>query len=266
VIALGEHMAKRLTMKGVAPERIRVVPTWENATEVVSTPRSSNPFLAAHGLSDSFVVLYSGNLGAAHDFGTLLDAAERLRDRSDIVFLIAGGGPRLPWVRTEVEERRLANVRFLPYQPRDTLRYSLSAGDVHVVTLRENFQGLLVPSKFVGALASGRPLLYVGPCEGEIPDAVRAGECGCVIAPGDSTAFAEAIVALQADDTKRERMGRNARKLFEERYTREKAVADFSRILREVHYNPRDLSPIRRKMDTTKAPRHQRDSGFTIHR
>jgi glycosyltransferase involved in cell wall biosynthesis len=96
---------------------------------------------------------------------------------------------------------------------------------------------LLVPSKFVGALASGRPLLYVGPCEGEIPDAIRAGECGCVTAPGDSTAFAEAIVALQADDTKRERMGNNARALFERGYTREKAAADFCRILREVHYN-----------------------------
>jgi glycosyltransferase involved in cell wall biosynthesis len=238
VIALGEHMAKRLTMKGVGPERIRVVPTWENATEVVPTPRSENPFRAAHGLGDNFVVLYSGNLGAAHDFGTLLDAAETLSDRSDIVVLIAGGGPRLPWVRTEVEKRRLANVRFLPHQPRDTLRYSLSAGDVHVVTLRENFQGLLVPSKFVGALASGRPLLYVGPREGEIPDAVRVGECGCVIEPGDAAALADAIVALHADDATRERMGRNARKLFEERYTREKAVADFCRILREVHYNP----------------------------
>jgi colanic acid biosynthesis glycosyl transferase WcaI len=238
VIALGEHMAKRLTTKGVGPERIRVVPTWEDATEVVPTPRSENPFRAVHGLGDNFVVLYSGNLGAAHDFGTLLDAAETLSDRSDIVVLIAGGGPRLPWVRTEVEKRRLANVRFLPYQPRDTLRYSLSGGDVHIVTLRDKFQGLLVPSKFVGALASGRPLLYVGPREGEIPDAVRAGECGCVIKPGDAAALADAIVALQADDATRDVMGKNARRLFEERYTRKKAVTDFSRILREVHYNP----------------------------
>jgi colanic acid biosynthesis glycosyl transferase WcaI len=240
VIALGEHMAGRLTMKGVGRERIRVLPTWENATEIVPAPRSGNPFRAAHGLGDRFVVLYSGNLGAAHDFATLLDAAETLSDRPDIVFLIIGSGPRLPWVQTEAERRNLGNVRFLPYQPRDTLCRSLSAGDVHIVTLREGLQGLLVPSKFVGALASGRPLLYVGPRDGEIPDAIRAGECGCVIEPGDATALAEVIVALQADEAKREIMGKNARMLFERRYTREKAVADFCRILREVHYNARE--------------------------
>lgn len=237
VIALGEHMAGRLAVKGVRQERIRVLPTWENGTEIVPTAPSENPFRATHGLAERFVVLYSGNLGAAHQFETLLDAAEGLRGRSAIVFLIAGGGPRLPWVRTEVEKRRLANVRFLPYQPRDALRYSLAAGDVHVVTLRDGFQGLLVPSKFVGALASGRPILYVGPCDGEIPDAIRAGKCGVIVRPGDDSALAEAILALEADTARREMMGEDARRLFEARYAREKVVADFCRLLHEVHYN-----------------------------
>jgi len=169
-----------------------------------SDPRSANPFRMMHKLGERFVVLYSGNLGAAHDFGTLLDAAKGLKDRSDIVFLIAGGGPRLAWVQKQVEERHLTNVRFLPYQPREMLRYSLSAGDVHLVTLRPGFQGLLVPSKFIGALASGRPLLFVGPNEGEIPDAIRVGGCGFIVEPGDATALSEAIVALQADDAKRQ--------------------------------------------------------------
>jgi glycosyltransferase involved in cell wall biosynthesis len=143
-------------------------------------------------------------------------------------------------VQSEVEKRHLTNVRFLPYQPRDTLRYSLSAGDVHLVTLREGFQGLLVPSKFVGALASGRPLLYVGSRDGEIPDAIRGGACGVVVEPGDATALKGAIVTLQRDDAKRGMMGKNARALFERRYTREKAVANFYRILQEVHYNARE--------------------------
>jgi glycosyltransferase involved in cell wall biosynthesis len=237
VIALGDHMAKRIAMKGVRRERIRVLPTWENATRVVPTAPSANPFRAAHGLEDRFVVLYSGNLGAAHDFRTLLGAAETLASRPEIVFLIAGGGPRLAWVQTEVETRRLSNVRFLPYQPRDTLCYSLSAADVHVVTLRADFEGLLVPSKFVGALASGRPLLYVGPRDGEIPDVIRAGACGVVVAPGDAAGLADAIVALQRDDVLRDAMGTRARRLFEQTYTREKVAAEFCRMLREVNYN-----------------------------
>ncbi len=237
VIALGKHMAKRLAMKGVRPGRIRVLPTWENAERVVPTARLANPFRAAHGLDGRFVVLYSGNLGAAHDFGTLLDAAEALASRPEIVFLFAGGGPRLAWVQTEVAQRRLANVRFLPYQPRDMLCYSLSAGDVHVVTLRADFEGLLVPSKFVGALASGRPLLYVGPSNGEIPDVVRAGACGVVVEPGDAAGLADAIVSLQCDNARREAMGTRARRLFEQHYTREIVAAEFCQMLREVNYN-----------------------------
>ena len=237
VIALGEHMAKRLTLKGVRQDRIRVLPTWENSARIAPTARSANPFRAAHGLDGRFVVLYSGNLGAAHDFGTLLDAAETLAERPDILFLIAGGGPRLPWVQAEVERRRLANVRFVPYQPRHALRYSLPAGDVHLVTLRPDFEGLLVPSKFVGALASGRPLLYVGPRSGEVPDAVRAGACGVVVEPGDAAGLASAIVALQRDDARRDAMGARARQLFEQNYTREKVAAEFCQMLHEVTYN-----------------------------
>lgn len=227
-------MARHLVAKGVPADRIRTLPTWEDPALVVPVPRESNPFRMEHGLDGRFVVLYSGNLGAAHEFGTLLDAAGHLAAEPGIVFLFAGGGPRKRWVEDQVRSRGLQNVRFLPYQPREDLRFSLSAGDVHVVTLRPGFEGLLVPSKFVGALAAGRPILFVGPKAGEIPDGLAAGDCGVVVEPGEWMTLANAILELRANSDLLMRMGRNARALFEQHYTRGQGTASFRAVLDEL--------------------------------
>jgi colanic acid biosynthesis glycosyl transferase WcaI len=234
VVPLGSHMARHLVAKGVPADRIRILPTWEDPNLVVPIPRESNPFRDEHELDGRFVVLYSGNLGAAHEFGTLLDAAGHLASEPGIVFLFAGGGPRKRWVEEQAQSRGLQNVRFLPYQPREGLRFSLSSGDVHVVTLRPGFEGLLVPSKFVGALAAGRPILFVGPTAGEIPDALTAGDCGVTVAPGDWRTLANTILEMRANADLWTRMGRNARALFERQYSRERVTAAFRAVLEEV--------------------------------
>ena len=231
VVALGSHMATKIVAKGVSVERTRILPPWEDAKLVGPIPHKGNPFRVEHGLDDKFVVLYSGNLGAAHEFGTLLDTSEYLATAPEIVFLVTGNGPRRVWVEEQVRSRGVKNLRFLPYQPRETLRFSLSAGDVHVVTLRSGFEGLLVPSKFVGALAAGRPILFVGPKMGEIPDAIVSGQCGIVIEPGEWRLLAEAILELYRDEALRGRMGRNARALFEQAYSRGSATTRFAELL-----------------------------------
>ncbi len=234
VVALGEHMAHALATKGVPTERIRILPPWEDAKQIVPIPPEGNPFRARYGLDGKFVILYSGNLGAAHEFKTLLDAAAHLGGEPDIIFLFTGDGPRRGWVEEQVRFRGMPNVRFLPYQPREGLRFSLSAGDLHVVTLRHGFAGLLVPSKFVGGLAAGRPILFVGPKVGEIPDVLAAGQCGIVVEPGDSTSLVKAILDLRRDEAMRRTMGQNARALFERSYARESATGRFADVLGQV--------------------------------
>ncbi len=234
VVALGHHMARILLTRGLAPGTIRVLPPWEDGERVAPVPPEKNPFRAKHGLDGKFVVLYSGNLGAAHDLTTVLDGAAQLAGEPEIVFLFTGDGPRKIWLEEAVRSRGLRNVRFLPYQPRDQLRYSLSAGDVHLVTLRDGFAGLLVPSKFVSGLAVGRPIVFVGPTVGEIPDALRAGQCGVVVEPGDWMSFAQATLDLRGDNIMRARMGQNARVLFERDYARESVTARFTELLSDM--------------------------------
>jgi glycosyltransferase involved in cell wall biosynthesis len=229
VVALGETMGSRLArVRGSEPT---VVHNWADGDTIRPRGNEGHALRAEWGWNGRFVVLYSGNMGLAHEFGTVLDAAESLRERSDVGFAFVGSGPRRAEVEARVGERGLANVEFLPYQPRERLGESLTAGDVHLVTLRERMAGLLVPSKIYGILAAGRPTVYVGPDEGEIADILRSGACGTRVAPGDRDGLVAALLRYAEDEELRAAHGRNARRLFEERFTREHGVQAFGRLI-----------------------------------
>jgi len=225
VVALGETMGERLgAVRGNAPT---VVHNWADGETIRPLAAARNALRRDWGWGERFVVLYSGNMGLAHEFDTALRAAAALGDRDDVRFAFVGGGPRRDEIESRVRREALGNVEFRPYQPRERLGESLTAGDVHLVTLREQMAGLLVPSKIYGILAAGRPTLYVGPDEGEIAEILRIGDCGVRVAPGDSAGLVEAIRRYAGDAELRAEHGRNARRLFEERFTREHGVRAF---------------------------------------
>ncbi len=177
--------------------------------------------------------MYSGNLGAAHDVATFVEAALKLESRApEVVFVFVGEGVR------KAEAERLANglgnVRFLPYQPREKLGESLGSADVHLVGLREGFEGLLVPSKVYGALACGRPVAFVGPVGCEVARLVREEDVGFEGRPGDSESLANWIEHLARDRDLARQKGEKARRLFENRYDRPVAVARWRQILEEA--------------------------------
>src|SRR6185503_4809828 len=110
--------------------------------------REKNILRREWNLQDAFVVGYSGNMGRVHEFGTILDAAERLKSSVNIVFLFIGEGAQRNWIEEEARRRGLENIMFKPYQPRKKLGLSLTIPDVHLISLRRSMEGLIVPSKF----------------------------------------------------------------------------------------------------------------------
>jgi colanic acid biosynthesis glycosyl transferase WcaI len=119
----------------------------------------------------------------------LLDAAEFLRDERDIVFFI-GSGHSMQSLRSEVERRGLAeSFQFRPYQAANDLAQSLSLPDVHWISLLPAMEGLILPSKFYGVAAAGRPTIAVTDPAGEIAELVRRYQCGAVVTPGDGHAW-----------------------------------------------------------------------------
>lgn len=233
VVALSRGMGERLVAQGAPKDRLRVVPNWSDGGVIRPLAHEDNPFRREHGLEGRFVAMYSGNLGVGHDVATFIEAARRLEaERPEVLFLFIGDGGR----RAEAEglARGLGNVRFLPYQPYAALRQSLTAADVHLISLREGLEGLLVPSKLYGALASGRPVMYVGPESCEVARVVREHEVGWEGRPGDAAGLARAITQAAGSSGWRAERGQRARHVFEEHFDRPRAVDRWRKVLEEA--------------------------------
>jgi len=230
-VVLGERMAEWARAQGIPEQRLAVIPNWADGGAIRRVAHAGNPLRQEWELEGKFVVAYSGNLGRAHDFETLLDAAERLRGEPDIVFLFIGGGHHRTLLEAAVRERNLASVRFAPYQPRERLGDSLGVADVHWMSLFPALEGLIVPSKVYGALAAGRPVLMVGDVDGEIGRLLERHECGMTVGPGQGLEFASAVMRLRDAPEMREIMGRRAREAFEAHYSRDRGCMAWERLL-----------------------------------
>ena len=165
-IVLDRFMQKRVMAKGVDAERITIVPPWSHDDAVEYSETGREAFRRRHGLSDKFVVMYSGNHSPCHPLDTLLGAARKLEAQPEIVFCFVGGGSE----QVKVRESGITNVKCLPYQPLDELSSSLSAADLHAVVMGDEFVGIVHPCKVYNILAVGAPALYIGPEPSHVTD------------------------------------------------------------------------------------------------
>jgi len=224
-------MKRHLASRGVPEDRLRVIPNWADGELIRPIDPKDNRLRREWGLEGKFVVGYSGNMGRVHEFETILKAADILKSDVGIVFLFIGDGAQRKWLEREAASRGLSQIRFLPYQAPERLAASLSAPDVHLVTLRPEAEGLVVPSKFYGIAAAGRPSLFVGSADGEIARIINESSCGIVVRTGDIEGLATAIRTLRNDPATCRNYGKNARRVFERRYDKHLALAAWSKVL-----------------------------------
>jgi len=168
IIVMDRFMKERLVHKGADEAKVSVVPPWSHDDQVRFDPQGRENFRSRHHLTEKFVVMYSGNHSPCHPLDTLLEAADRLSGDRDIVFCFVGGGSEFPKVKDRAQ--KMANVLCLPYQPIAELSASLSAADLHVVVMGNEFVGIVHPCKVYNILAVGKPFLYIGPKESHIID------------------------------------------------------------------------------------------------
>jgi len=234
-VVLGEGMAARLRAEGVAPDKIEVIHNWSPVEmEPPSAQPTANPLRAEWNLGRKFVVGYSGNFGRAHDFSTVLDAAALLRDLPELHILFVGAGAQRAWVEAHVADLGLTNVSFQPYQPLDRLALSLSVPDVHLVSLKPELEGLIVPSKFYSVLAAGRPVLFVGDPKSEMARRIDEADCGRAFPPGAHADLAAAIRQLASHPEKVAKMGERAHDLWAAHFQRKQALAAWEAVVTKV--------------------------------
>lgn len=231
-VVLGERMKSLLQARGVSS--LVVLPNWADGAAIRPLPVANNPLRVDWDLAGRFVVGYSGNLGRVHDSSAIIDAADRLRNDSSVMFLFIGGGKASDALRRAVSLQGLTNVVFRPYQPRATLAHSLSLPDVHLVSLRAEFEGMVVPSKVYGVMAAGRPCIFIGDEDGEVARMLREGECGRAVPAADGAALAAAIITLRDDPALCQGMGEAARRMFDARFDLPVALARWDQVLAQA--------------------------------
>ena len=234
VVALGSYMADRIEAKGVPFARLSEIPVWSRADEIDPLPLAGHPLREQHGLTDKFVVMYSGNLGLAHSFDEFLAAARRLKQRDDVVFLFVGDGPRLAEVKAAQSQEALSNLRFLPYFPREVLHASLSMANAHLISMRDEMTGIVVPGKLYGVMASSRPAVFVGPQHCETADTIRAAACGRTISLGDVDGLVRSIEDLARNRQEAEALGESGRAYFLEHHERAICCAAWAELIESL--------------------------------
>ena len=222
-------MAERVASLGVDERRLNVLPNWANVDHVRPVAHATNALRHAHGLTDKFVVMYSGNHGVSHRFDDIVEVARRFQRRREIVFLFVGRGARASEIRRAAAS--LGNIRCLDFQPYSRLSESLGMGDLHFISLRNGFEGLVVPSKAYGVLAAGRPLLYQGDARGEVARMIHEDELGAVVAQGDVDQLTLEIERAYKDVAWRCDIGLRARRVAEAKYGHESYYAAYRKAL-----------------------------------
>jgi glycosyltransferase involved in cell wall biosynthesis len=163
VVVLDDFMRQRILAKGIAAEKIVVIPPWSHDSEVRFDPIGRALFRKAHGLDGKYVIMYAGNHSPCHPLDTILVAAKELVSHQDISFCFVGGGTEHGRVKSFVRENQLSNILCLPYQPLDQLAGVLSAADLHLVVMGNPFVGLVHPCKAYNLLRVNAPIFYMGP-------------------------------------------------------------------------------------------------------
>jgi glycosyltransferase involved in cell wall biosynthesis len=234
VVVLGRCMRERVIQRGVEPRRIETINVWADPDEITDTARMDNRLRTEWAVGDRFVVQYSGNFGIGHDDLAMFEAMKILQGEDWLRWVVVGGGTKKSEIDTFVHREDISNAIMRQYQPRSRLGELLALGDVHLVTMAEGFDGLMVPSKFYGVLAASRPTIFVGPARSEVAQTVVEEACGIVVAPGDGIGLAKAIRFLHDNPAEARAMGEKGRRLLLKRFQTQIACEAWFNLLHRV--------------------------------
>lgn len=223
VVVLSEDMKDFLLKERMysKEERISVIPIW--ATE------ETNEY-TAQKKCEKFIVAYLGNMGICQDMETILNAAELLqkKDVENIEFILAGHGTKLPGIKEMCQEKLLKNVRIYDFLHGDDFIKVLQESDCFVLSLEKDLVGLCLPSKVCTYLQAGRPIIAVMENEFELVKNIKEYKAGFSVLQGEKEKLAACIQLLKDSHDECVIMGNNAKRLYEDKYSKSKNIKNFT--------------------------------------
>jgi len=230
VTVLGSCMKQLVMDKGIPSDRIKQV---INVPSIKDEPLTVD-YLESIGLNNKFTIIYAGNMGIAHEFRTVLAVAARMeKTHPEIHFIMLGKGHRKKEVEKHVKDTQPSNMTMVGYLENEEFTAIMKQTDLHLITLRDNFNGLLVPSKLYSSVALGKPVLFEGPETCEISVVLAEHKAGTRVAHMDEAGLEAAIISYWQDAEKLAVEGKNAKKYFEEHCSIDDFVSDYAAYIEE---------------------------------
>jgi colanic acid biosynthesis glycosyl transferase WcaI len=240
-VVIGHRMEDMLREHGVPPRQICIIQNWADDEERTPLAVAKNPLRSQWGFRENHIVVgYSGNLGRAHDAATMLKAAAILAERQNesITMLFIGGGAKHGLLASASADERLAPmIAVRSYRPRSELRQSLSVPDIHWLSLEPELEGLIVPSKFYGAVGVGRPVIFIGDTQGEVALLIKQANCGASFAKGDAQGVADYLLTLAHDDQLRQHLGTNAWQFSRDHLSKARRMQEWRDLIKSLEIN-----------------------------
>ncbi|MGH8529118.1 MAG: glycosyltransferase family 4 protein [Nevskiales bacterium] len=227
-VVVGRCMQEYLAARHIPS---KIICNWADEENVRPAARLQNPLRQTWGLGNSFVVGYSGNFGRAHVFEAVAAAGAKLAGANDLIFLMIGGGKQFQALQQMAHASGFENWMFRPYQPASVLSDSLGAADVHLVTQHPELSGVVVPSKWYGIAAAGRPAIFIGPRDAEIARVIAEEQCGWQLDPGDADGLFNLLNECRSNLAECARRGARAREAYERRFRRELSFAAWRNVI-----------------------------------
>jgi len=236
IVALSSDM-KYYILKSrqyISEDRISVIPNWSTLGNVNFSSGIENNEIKALRKQFELIILYSGNMGIAHDMDTILDAAKHLRANKKVLFIFAGTGQKVNKIKVAIDDSSLNNVRLYGYLEGPDYIDMLKIADVHVISLINGIAGMIVPSKTYSYMSIGRPLIAILPEHTDIAKDIKHYELGCVVASGDIAKFVKYVEYLLKDMSEVARIGNRVLEVFNDKYTREINTTKYYELVKEI--------------------------------
>jgi glycosyltransferase involved in cell wall biosynthesis len=234
VIVVGRDMQETLKnrFKNKKVPMNAFINNWIDEKEIYPLPDDNEKVLAfkkKYDLDGKIVVMYSGNIGLYYDLENLIKVIGKFQERKDVVFAFIGEGTVKRKILDYVNGHKLDNVKFIPYQDKADLIYSLNAGDVHFVVNAKGIKGVSVPSKLYGVMAAGKTVFGVLDEGSEARLIIEECKCGVCVEPGKYEPIYEELKKVINNIKEYKKYGQHGKKYIDKYIKKEVAIEKYSK-------------------------------------
>ncbi|MCR4944769.1 MAG: glycosyltransferase family 4 protein [Clostridium sp.] len=229
IILVGRDMIETLKnrFKNANVPKNVVINNWideENIRPLSKDDINVKSIKEKYDIDNTFIIMYSGNIGLYYDLENLIKVIGKFKDRDDVLFLFAGDGTVKNKIENYSKEQYLKNVKFIPYQPKEKLNYSLNLADVHLVVSAKGIKGVSVPSKLYGVMAAGKPVIGVLDEGSEARYIIEESDCGICVEPGNYDEVYKTINYILENKNKMKFLGNNGRSYLERKLKKQISI------------------------------------------